>query len=491
MCWLKRPFWAMALLVLLLAGAGCAAALEPILEPIGPAATHRLLPARGGAVPSAGLPWIDPATGLRLTRMTDLTDVSYYLSLNPGLPPRNQDKPVTLCDGQPGAGFSNGYSKYPLVNVTGEFMMAFRPDGLVAIYKFKPPTYYRTMAQSETNGLTEQNDPRWSRLPGEATILYYWLGDTLYKQDVTVGLASAQVVLRAECQGEGRIYSGGENDFDWSGRYWAAKFGHYDQAAGRFVNVRCGVVDLVGRRVLPGAVAQDPNAIDMSPSGEWLAILPHSSGTDLAAGNRFYRRTDLEAGDTSRPVLVDSAVVGGVRSIGHNGWGYNQQGEEVLVYQDDRDDGFKYFNPKTGASTQIFTMGLWGYSWGQHIASQKNPALPGWTLMSITGKSGGGDEASFQVNQLVMLELKPWSEGPRLWRLGNTNNRYQNYWSEAFASLDTRGRAVYWAGNWRGTDNLEIYQLELPANWCDALRTGAALLPYPITSASALWSKYD
>ena len=74
-----------------------------------------------------------------------------------------------------------------------------------------------------------------------------------------------------------------------------------------------------------------------------------------------------------------------------------------------------------------------------------------------------------------MAIFNPFSE-PRIWRIANTYSRQWvdgvnvgGYFAEAFASIDHVGNNIYWGSNWMGTDNLELYRVELPANWHEVL----------------------
>ena len=266
------------------------------------------------------------------------------------------------------------------------------------------------------------------------------------------------------------------------------KISNGTNAQGQPINVKLVVFDIQTKQFLPGVISQNPNAIDISPTGQWLAILPHGTVPgDLVNINRLYKISDLAAGDISKPVYVDSCYYNSVRSIGHNGWAYDKNGDEVLVYQDNRDDWMKAFNPDTGQSYIIFKGGTHTTTYdGQHIAAIKNPGSNGWFLMSTYGGSG------WTKNQLLMFEVKsltytedannctgmggpnpvyvPQSDYPRVWRIGASENRYTgSYDTEGFASINMLNNKIYVGANWNSTDNLEVYRIELPQNWWTAL----------------------
>jgi hypothetical protein len=127
-----------------------------------------------------------------------------------------------------------------------------------------------------------------------------------------------------------------------------------------------------------------------------------------------------------------------------------------------------------------------GHETGEHIASIRNPRLAGWACVSTYGEADG----AWAYNQLFMIEIKPSApagdkfpnlgkvpeaQRPRIWRLAHTQNRYGKhdsdnaYFTEAFASIAHDGTGIYWGANWMGADNLEVYRLELPADWAERL----------------------
>jgi hypothetical protein len=49
------------------------------------------------------------------------------------------------------------------------------------------------------------------------------------------------------------------------------------------------------------------------------------------------------------------------------------------------------------------------------------------------------------TNSLFMIELKA---NARVWRVVHTHSIFSDYFSQAIATINTRGTKVYWASNW-------------------------------------------
>ena len=77
--------------------------------------------------PAKGAPFIDPDTGHRITRISDVGDVVQLPGVNCGLP--------WNVDGYPSAGFTNGYARWTNINVTGEYAIAFRTNAHSCLYR--------------------------------------------------------------------------------------------------------------------------------------------------------------------------------------------------------------------------------------------------------------------------------------------------------------------------------------------------------------------
>src|SRR5690606_36455369 len=122
--------------------------------------------------------------GHRITRMTDVADIVPQAGVNAGAP--------WDVDGQINMGFHNGYSRYSNVNITGEYMLAYRSNNLCSLYRVADQQYLGPVVPNANHTLGESNEIRWdlSGEPGTETRIYYHIGGKFYYQDAVLGHAS-------------------------------------------------------------------------------------------------------------------------------------------------------------------------------------------------------------------------------------------------------------------------------------------------------------
>lgn len=411
-------------------------------------ATHRVILPATTAVPAKGQPFIEPTTGHRITRISDVGD---------------QANVNGAYNGDPAAGYTNGYSKYSAVNVTGEYALAFGTTGSVlGVYDLRT-CQNRSMAKILTRdgrilGNGELYDPRWdlSNRPGTQYTLMYQVMGCLMRYDV---LQDTHTLI-----------------YDFGVGTQIAAEGHYDQDAnGRYRSLAISgqggrVVDMIEKKLLP---VQFPWAADVSPSGTWFNL----AGT-------FHHVDDVLAGDATKGVKAP------VTNFGHDGWAYDYNGDEVWLAQDNGSDWWFAYNPKTRVRTNIFHMTEPGWTFNMHMGRMINPAKKGWFMLA----SYGTDNAIWSNNQLMMIEVLPAARKPRIWRIApnytlwGLGTKDATYFQEAFASLSPDGNSILWGCNWRGQDNLELYRVELPPNWEQVL--AGSNMGGPNNSAQN-WARYE
>ena len=416
--------------------------------------SHRIFPAPAGPLPQRGVSFIDTQTGLRITRLTDVNDIVPIPGLNTGLP--------WEVDGDPAEGFTNGYSRWTNVNATGEYAIAFRTNAHSSLYRIADARYLGPLTPDADHAIGDSAEIRWDRsgAPGTETRIYYHFDTKFYQQDALLGYQSAEELFDFGVD----IIATCDMDSSDDARYWALRLNNND----------CVVFDKVSRGLLPGRINQATNGLDISPSGKWMVMV--TEDPDPLLGFRFYRISDLARGDTSKPVYLPTT------SAGHNGWAYDHEGNEVLVYQDNTNDWYCAYNPEDQQLINIMHMSETGWGFGQHIGRITNPKKKGWVLFS----SYCSDESTWSYNQIFLLEILSHERHPRIWRISSTyNRRWVNgvdiggYFAEAFAGIDHRGNNIYWGGNWMGSDNLELYRVELPPDWHLVLNGPDSLPPLP------------
>ena len=397
---------------------------------------HWILPGYSGAEPAQGQSFVDPDTSLTVTRISDVGDI---FGISPTWP----------YDGFPTRGMHNGYSKYSCANVTNEYVIAYGVQPWInGLYRVADAKYMGRLAQTVNSslGLGETFDVRWdlSGTSGTEYTIYYTAGSTLYKQDVLKGPSSQEAL------------------YDFGDTIIAE--GHMDQATNATYRAvilsqnKTVVFDLQNRVPLAGVIPSRGDT-DISMSGKWFLFAGYVPA-------RFYKTTDLAQGDIGHYVELPT------RHQGHDGWAYDANGQEVYVFQDNSTDWMSTFNPETGERIDVINMVEMGWDLNQHMGRIQTPSKKGWMLMS----SYCADSSQWDYNQLMLIEIKPAEQHPRIWRLGFTYNMWNlpqttenNYFAQAFASIDPTGNSIYWGANWNGTDNLELYRMQLPPDWPAAL----------------------
>ncbi len=455
-----------------------------------------------GSQPAQWSTYIQPESRRTIKKISEITDVAAWRTQYQGSYPTNTPQSYNeyAYDGvgsDYNSGLTNDYAKFSAVNSDGTLALVRFPDGYVGIYNLQSSAFQRILAHTQANGINNDvNEPRWSRRANEEEMIVYHHGNSFYEVDASdrfdVGASIGTITPPAPYNNYNVTFAGGEGDWDDSGRYFAVRLqsgasyaiGVFDRNAGDVLN---GIIPVLGNY----------NAIDISPSGTWMAVLPHQD-EDLALNNRFYRISDLANGTTTNPVYVDSEINASnddFRSIGHNGWALDADGNEVLVYQDNRDpeECLKYFDPAVtstgplnrflgtgptvtyGVSTDILQLDVdldFFSAQGtinNHIGRLSHPDKPGWLFMSTYMLYDKTDRPL--ANDLLMMEVKPRDANPRIWYVVDNHNDYRSgaYFTEAFAALSNDGNSIYYAGNWNSTDNLELYEVKLPADWADVL----------------------
>ena len=381
-----------------------------------------------GNLPAQGVPFTDPQSGHHITRISDISQIENWDMRNPP-------------EGDPSRGVTNGYAKYTNVNVTGEYAIAWASLGNRNGLFHLPDCKYIRFLDSSATWLGESNDVRWdlSGRPGTEDDIIYSIGSKICRQNVLTGKSSEYVIhdFGVDIAAEDHM------DQDTNGRYRAVKLSDNTTA----------VLDMIDEKVLP--VSLHSGGLDVSPRGRWLYL---GATTPI----RFYDIQALAKGDTTRYSELPTM------SNGHDGWAFDQNGDEVYVFQDNKNDWISSFNPATIERINILHMSETGWGLNQHLSRFLNPAKNGWLLMSSYCK----DNSTWAYNQLMMIEIKPAEQRPRIWHLTDTHNkRWVNgldvggYFSEAFASISPDGNSVYWGANWMAQDNLELYRVELPEDW--------------------------
>lgn len=391
-------------------------------------------------------------------RVTDASEVQKV-----GLPPLNTESKASLQ--------RILYCKQYALDQDNRYLITNEVwGGYTALWDMTSLRFVRSLPATKENGITLANNPVWD--PNNPGCLIYQYGGAVYRQRFDD--PDSRVLLASPLKDMVFISNGGEGDMDAKGRYYAVKMAASFNPQGQPQGVKCGVVDVVNKKLLIGTIPGNPNALDISPSGEWLAYLDHQ---DLASNkpNRFYRISDLAAGDTSKPVALPSNSKwsndynGPTQSMGHSGWAGGTS--DIFVYQENFvEDVICAFTISTGVTRKLFYHGpmdptgkptFWGGYIGTHFA-RTGPV--GFVVLSAYDTPGSAKDGVYLVNASTgEIKLSFLS-----------HNIHRDYESEGFAGVTRDGKFAYWSANYGGNGadwHVEVYR--------GALTADAALPPNP------------
>jgi hypothetical protein len=217
-------------------------------------------------------------------------------------------------------------------------------------------------------------------------------------------------------------------------------------------------------RGVPG-MEDDVDHVTMSPRGTYF----------LASFDRFCEHGQL--GDDSHPcglMVYNRDLTNGrglLRIIGHYDVALDAQGREVILYQDIDMDQISMLDLESGEVTPLMSIDFTHTPLGFHFSGLAYDR-PGWMLVSTY--SGGYPEAfTWMDDQVFAVELKA---GGRVVRLAHTHSQVDedvehDYWAEPHATVNRDLTRILFTSNWgrSGTQGVEMYMIELPADWTDAL----------------------
>lgn len=384
------------------------------------------------------------------------------------------------------------YSRWRIDNSAGDLYYLVKggetPSGsgagqMVFYYSANDSIY---KVASEVNGM-EVSEFRWDYSGSKPYTLYYVEGTQFREYNVKTGQTQLIRDFSADFPDAERILNDVEGDSSMDSRYWAWMVqGQYNGADFPMLaiitydkqsNAILGRMDFAKYNSMGGAESSlpRPNMVDVSPLGTKVVLLwGRTDRNDVFDGPHAY---DL---DFSHPIKVSNDET-------HGGWAFDYNGDEVYVSQINNvnwagvdADTIAYVNIRTGEVNVILYSEDTGWDvGGMHFGRFYNPAITGWVYMTTHSENSSN---SWMANNAVMLEIKPYTQHPRIWRIADTHNFYpppddpRAYEREAFSPISGDGTTIYWGADWPGGDGtVDTYKVQLPANWWVTLRNSDAL----------------
>jgi hypothetical protein len=403
----------------------------------------------------------------------------------PSAAPRNYSRPLSWAQtldnpDKIGTGVHNGYSMWSCRH--GDYYMAYiGMDSHIAMYD-RTRGVLGVIPATQYNGIYFDAEPRWLRTTDSSFI--YHLPRGVYVQNLLSYHARETLFVPEGSILDGLILksTGGESDVDNLGRYYSLAAYKYDTDKRTSSDYTVAVLDVMAGKLLPVAIHMNVAAADITPDGQWLFLVRKTGSKDTRY--KICRIDDLAQGNFN-PTILDSSQVNGAYEIGHRGYALDESGRTVLVYQDNRDDWFKYYVFEEKKSHPIAHMDhdleMWNNESsviGQHPAKTSYPGARGWAMISTYSENL--DHPAWSANRIFMLRVKPYDGNVEALTVTSTMNRWPRelaktkaYFAESFASMAPDARTINWGGNDLGKGNVSLKEVVLPENWNPLLKTGS------------------
>ena len=386
------------------------------------------------AEPPARVPFRDPVFRTCVVRVTDhSTDISADDSSQ---------------------GLKNEYSRAQSFNADGSFILV---RGIEATWYLYDATTLQPIAQMPFGGSV---DPRWDA--SDPNILYYTEDSHLMACNVLSREVSLVHDFAADFPGQSlaAVSTRHEGSPSLDGRYWGLMAENEDWQPIALLVYDQRTNQVIAKRDLPGGSEIDN--VTVSPLGNYF----------LAWYDNYCERGQL--GDDAHPcglMVYDRNLRNGrglLRIIGHYDVALDENGDEVVLYQDIDTDYISMLDLDSGTVTPLWEIDFSHTSIGLHFSGLAYDR-PGWGLVST--HDNDLDTYTWMDDQVFAVELKA---GGRVVRLAHTHSLVNDedeadYWAEPHASVNRDLTRVVFATNWgrTGTGQVEMFMIALPPDWAD------------------------
>lgn len=442
------------------------------------------------------------------------------------------------------------YSRYTPVNTTNEFVLIHggnstscwimrKSDNAIAPFTSgtnQPIRFLPALGQA-SRALGESNELRWDYTGSHPNRLYFVgrsledasqslagenTGMSFYYTDIdpNTGINSQPVLIRDfsdlfPTSGSyptggytgGEIMNDVEGDSSNDSRYWAWQvmnttlgtgyrpyaFLVYDKTADVVLGRMQG--DCTGVSGVCVAVSNPATALPYMSRPNMVEITPLGTKVHINHG-RDYPGSYYEADEgtfADGPKICDKDFTNCERigpDEGHTGWAWGPNGEEMLVYQNNRNDyveAVDVANPNcTVISGNNYTCGTKigrhleyagdAFYCGFHFGKIYNPNQRGWVQINTYSDSNYG----WGINMILLNEIKAWDDpSRRIWRTAPTYNTANGaYRAEGIVAFNYDATELWYTGN-NGTseadNDYKVFSTAIPAGWSTTLNGGATI----------------
>jgi len=424
-----------------------------------------IFPDYTAGVPAKGESRVDPVTGIRITRLTDASELN------------GTDDALIV------------YSRFTPESSDGRYVLAFGSDSSSSwVIERSNGSVVNELVSFNGQAIGESHEIRWDTSGNFPNRVYYRSNMALYMiGDVTASTLQHTLIkdFSAEIPNATQIYNDVEGDSSIDSDHWAFMAAHYDGVTfvvDAFVHYQISTdtthtmraSDFAGTPLAHHATTgylPRPNMVEISPLGTGIVLhygrafqgeRAEDIGTHFDGAHLWPLDFDIRQ---SAPVKI---AVGET----HSGWAFAADGRELFVSQNNRSDRFDAVyitgqNAGFANRTEFAYHGDLGWSNGFHFG--KLPAAKsGWAFVSTYSDiASSSHDTDWGADQFIMLQIRPEASNPAIWRITPNYNRFAGeYRDEGIAAMNTFGNRIYVTGNWGGAmANREVFMFDLPSNW--------------------------
>lgn len=421
--------------------------------------------------------YVDTDTGITIRRITDI----------------HKDYP----DMSPGNGATIDYTRKTRLSSDGRYLIVYASGADENVYQIvdllnktiRPAPHISARVYNRNNSQDCQPEYRWDYTGNHPNRIYYRYGWEFYYGEVDYPdgqrMSPQYNVLVHNFRNDAaefgslassiqNVYTDAEGDSSQDSRYWCWIVRLTD-ATKRWVIVYDKTADaIIGKLDIP-STGYGINFTDMSPDGSKALISwdEYRSSHEPYRGARAY---NLDMANGTSEILCGASA--------HSGWAQGTDGSYKLIQANScggdffRAQGiggsisYKMMHQTYFADTNFLNGGGTNAQYLGYHVGRTYGEVNGWAIVNFYGSC-----SYWGCEQIVAVNLKDIADGiaPRVWRIASTQNmRGVNPPSPGgstspMISVSLDGTRIYFGSNWRGTDNYEVYEAQLPANWWDDL----------------------
>jgi hypothetical protein len=351
-------------------------------------------------------------------------------------------------------GLKNEYSRVQSFNADGSMLLVRGTSGSWYLYD--------VVTLQPLREIPLEIDPRWDTK--DPDLIYYSSGSELHSYNITTNSESLVHDFSDDLHGGSpvMVWTRYEGSPSMDSRYWGlmveddnwltSAYLIYDLNEDKVISIR----DI---RNWPDEV-REIDSVTITPLANYFLVYhdkycePGQLGSEKDPCGLMVYDQNLENGR------------GLLRLIGHSDLALDENGREVLVYQDIDTDTISMLDLETGTVTQLLDIDFSKISVGLHFSGRAFQK-PGWVVVSTyTGNPGS---ITWMDNQVFAVELKPKGKVIRLAFTRSLVDEAQehDYWAEPQASANQDLSLVVFTSNWgrSGTQEVDMYLIEIPPEW--------------------------